>query len=78
METDYDFATQQALVTKRNFEQAHAIDQYVANVRETIKVYAPALSTVGPAFRSEIIKQYEANVAPHAAAVKFIDNFQQG
>ncbi len=78
METDFDFATQQALVAKAQSERIKRMNRYVRTVRSVIKEEAPALSTVGAGVTAELIQYYCANFDAVFAARTFIANRQQG
>ena len=76
METDFDFATQQALVTKAQYDHTERMNRYCRMVRSTIKEAAPALSTVGAAVTSELLQYYSAGFDANKAACTFIANRQ--
>ena len=78
METDFDFATQQQLVARRQSERVERMNRYVRMVRSTIKEAAPALSTVGAAVTSELLQYYSSGFDANKAACAFIANRQQG
>jgi len=78
METDYDFANQQALVARRQTERIERMNRYLRAVRGLIKEAAPALSTVGAGVTAELIQFYAAGFDPNKAACAFISNRQQG
>lgn len=76
METDFDFATQQALVAKAQSERIKRMNRYIRVVRSAIKEAAPALSTVGAGVIAEIIQFYAAGFDANKAACAFISNRQ--
>ena len=76
MGTDFDFATQQALVSKAQSERIERMNRYVRMVRSTIKEAAPALSTVGAGVTAELIQFYTAGFDANKAACAFISNRQ--
>ena len=76
METDYDFATQQALVAKRQAERIDRMNRYLQTARRCIKEAAPALSTVGAGVTAELIQFYSAGFHANDAACAFIANRQ--
>lgn len=76
METDYDFATQQALVARRQSERTARMNIYLRVVRSLVKEAAPALSTVGAGVTAELIQFYAAGFDANKAACQFIANRQ--
>lgn len=76
METDYDFATQQQLVARRQSERIERMNRYCRVVRGMIKEAAPALSTVGAGVTAELIQFYVAGFDANKAACAFISNRQ--
>ena len=76
METDFDFATQQALVAKAQSERVERMNRYCRAVRGMIKEAAPALSTVGAGVTAELIQFYAAGFGANKAACAFIANRQ--